>query len=159
VKAETLRNQLSDEMIQSMTLERRPLDELPAASGNGSRTEYVALHYQEHLIEEQQEREREISWLRAEMAEVEEKVALYDAVMGSLSEAEVFLVRLHYDEALSFPRIAEMNTLSDIPWIQSVSTMKRMNANILRKVNEVLGPSLPASAVGFNWGGERGIEA
>ncbi len=150
MKADTLRKQLNDEVIQAMAYAQDPLDGQPMANGTGSRTEYVALHYQERLLNEQKEREREVNWLRVELAEVEEQIALHDAVLRSLNEAELLLVWLHYNEGFSFSRIAETNKSSDVPWKQSVNTMKRMNSNILRKVNDVLQPFFPAASEDCN---------
>jgi hypothetical protein len=143
MKADTLRNQMKDEVLQAMAYARDPLDSQPMTNGAGSRTEYVASHYHERLLKEQKEREQEINWLRVELAEVEEQIALYEAVLRSLNEAEALLVWLHYNEELSFSRIAEMNKSSDVPWKQSVSAMKHMNVNILRKANDVLRPFFP----------------
>jgi hypothetical protein len=84
--------QLHDDVVQAMAYSCPPLDGQPMWNGTGSQTEYVALHYQERLLKEQREHERETNWLRVELAEVEEQIALYNAVLRILSEAEIQFV-------------------------------------------------------------------
>lgn len=139
-KAEAFQARLAEEKIQDMSLARQPPDGLPTGGGQGSQTEYIALHYREQIQKEQRQCELEITRLRTELVEVEGNIALYAAVMKSLSEVEGILVRLHYDEGLSFSRIAELDALPNDPGLHSVSTLKRMNNHILRKVDKALSP-------------------
>lgn len=62
----------------------------------------------------------------------------------------VLWLRLHYDEGLSFARIAELDALPNDSGLHSVSTLKRMHNHILRKVDKVLSllPDYPET-IGF----------
>ena len=50
-KAEAFEARLAEEKIQDMALARQPPEGLPAGGGQGSQTEYIALHYRQQLPE------------------------------------------------------------------------------------------------------------
>lgn len=83
---------------------------------------------------------RMIDALQEELIRIKCSAALYDAVMKCLSELEVRFVQLHYDEGLSFTKIAERELLPGAQTMFANSTLRRMNTAILKKVDEALCP-------------------
>ncbi len=134
-----------EQKISEMSLGRGPMDGLPKPENRGSITEYVALHYQEEF---NQTTRAEVAQLRAELDSVEYNLSIYRAGMASMNELEQAFIRLHYDEQLSYVKLATRMILPGDPNTQlSVSTLKRMNHAVLEKLSMALGPQIPCARI------------
>lgn len=130
----------AEDIISSMSLGRKPIGTPTSGRRMGSSTEHIALHYQEALQSQSGEIRAAIAEVLHELRQVRFSLSLYSAVMKSLNEAEARFVLLYYDECISMNRIAEVNLLTGTQSMYSVSTLRRLNAAILNKIDAALGP-------------------
>lgn len=127
----------TNEMIESMVF-GNPNDGMPRSHNHGSQTEYVAHHYEDEMKHGLDEMRSAIARACTDLWKVQNDLAVYGAVLLSLTCIERSFVHLHYDEGHSMNKIAGMDLGKDGKDIYSAKTISRLNRTLLAKINAAL---------------------
>lgn len=124
----------ADAFIESLMLSGRPIDGvIHHSSRHGSKTEEVALSYQDKLIEQ---RANHIETLQHQLKQVQYYIRLYDAVVAGLDPVEKWIVECHYVQSLSFNEMIRISP--DSMTTISKSTLCRKKNELLRRIDHYI---------------------
>ena len=124
------------QLIESMQLRARLMDDLPHGINQNSKIEYTAFEVSVLLEKEESERKEEIQRLYIELASVNEYIALYDAVYAGVTTSEKWIITQYYENKISFEEIALILEKEGKP--VSKSTIRRKKLKLVEKVNILL---------------------
>lgn len=122
-----------DSFIEGMMLGSKPPDGLPHTPRYGSKTEEIAISYQDEMRSEQTSN---ICALQRQLRQTQYYIHLFDAVMAGLDHIEQWFVEGYYIQALSLADILRIapDTVGEI----SKTTLYRKKKNLLEKIDRYL---------------------
>ena len=123
----------ADGFIEDLGLCGKPLDGLPHAARYSSKTEEIAITYQERM---DAEKIHNFQMLQQQLRQIHYYLRLYDAVVAGLDITEKWIVESHYLQSLSLNEMIRIapNTLSNV----SKSTICRKKKELLSKIDHYL---------------------
>lgn len=122
-----------DSYIEAQMLRRAQLDGMPKTPSRSSRTEKVALTYDECL---QAERTDESKDLLVKMQEIRFYLQVYDAMMASLPPDEAWLARERYTNGKSLGRM--LLEMPDSLAIRSKTTLSKRCVDVIDRLERFL---------------------
>ena len=140
----TVREMDDDAIIEQYTLGRKPLDGQPKnANILKSNTEDLAFKMDSLRESELGEHNSTIKQITEEIRILQLYIALYEIVMGELSDDEKILVRAHYQQGVSLRRLAQTGSLSGFRFNTRMSLyrLQKLRKDIIQRVDSVLSGS------------------
>lgn len=125
-----------DELTAALALNNPPIEARASGQHLASRTECLALSYEDDWQEYADELTQCIRHLRRGIFDVQQRILLFDAVMAGLDQQEQWLVTEIYVNKTTIERLAEMKTPAGL--FLSVSTISRHRKKLLEKVELLL---------------------
>lgn len=125
-----------DGIIEAMSLRLVSVESLSTASPSNSKTERIALSYDDDLGEYASEIKLRLRSIRRALYETHKQIIRFNAVMAGLETDEQWLIQEVFIKQTTIEKLAEMNAPSGSYY--SASTIARHRKKILEKINTLL---------------------